>query len=329
MQQCFEYLKTFDFDNVESLLWILNFVSFFPNLALNVSQISSDFETCKGNLLAKASLSTISTILKCDALKIESEDSLFAFLIEYSKLWKHESLPLFENVYFEYLNKSNVERFIELHSQFEHYFQFQLHSSIFESFLYLFQSKLPSVPKVRHLSHSVAKDVTSLFECRHSLSLHSENSKLNFTIKDLQTRNSGLQKIIDDLNYVLKGSQTKNSDLQTTIYDLHSKIRNSETNNSTGKKTIDDLNSNKCKLNSDIADLQLCNSTLRETVDGLNQDTQSLRTNASVLRKTINSLNSDINNFRRENSDLQQTIGNLKSEKFKLTSDIQSLQINN
>jgi hypothetical protein len=191
--ECCEYLKTIDFENLESLSCVLPFVELIPNLPLNVSKISSNFETLKSDLLTKVSPSTMSTILKCSDLKIESEDSLFEFLLEYSKKWKHECLPLFENIYFEYLSELNLEQFSELHSQYEAYFQFQFRSSLFESVLYILKSKQRLLPQHRHFTKSVSNTLTSLFECRREI------ESLKNQIHAFQTKYPTLPKKIESI----------------------------------------------------------------------------------------------------------------------------------
>jgi hypothetical protein len=209
LEECFEYLKTFDFENVESLLWILNFAEFVPQIPVNVSMISTNFETTKFDLFLDLAPSAMSKILKCDALRIESEDSLLEFLLEYWKRWNSESIPLFENVYLEYLNESSLTKFTNFYSQLEPSYQLQLSSSMRESFLFILSSKPRSIPKHRHSSRTEYNSIPSLFNCRSQ-------------IKSLENIISTLK---DDFNLIVsqnKDLQTQNSDQQQTIFGLNS-----------------------------------------------------------------------------------------------------------
>jgi hypothetical protein len=249
MDECSEFFKAFDFDDIESLLWVLEFSDLFPSLPVNVSMISSNFKTIESDLLINLSPSAMSKILKCDDLTIESEDSLFEFLLEYSKKWNDKSLPLFENVYFEYLSESNLAKFIELHSQFERYFQFQFHSSLFESFLFLLQSKPRSAPKHRHSSQSVSNSIPSLFKCRQQIeSLKCKNIEFQNTISALSSDKSNL------LNQIQLLTQS-NSSLKNDLNQSLSKKTELQQTNSV-------LNSDKSKLTSDIKELQTKNLNL-------------------------------------------------------------------
>jgi hypothetical protein len=288
-EECFEYLNTFNFDNIETILWILQFSEFFPSLSVNVSKISSNFETIKSHLLTKISPSAMSTILKYDGLTIESENSLFEFLFEYSKKWSHKSLSLFENVCFEYLSEVNLEKFIELHSQYEPYFQFQFRSSLFESFLFLLKSKPRSLPKHRYLSHSasasasapVSNTIPLLFECRR------QNQRLQSKITKLQSANSTLSAAKINLLNQNQSITQSNSSLKNEL------------------------------------DQSLFTNT------ALNHEITALTNNISKLNLEKNTLDSQIYTLSSEKANLQQTIANLISDKTKLTSDLKDLQTQN
>jgi hypothetical protein len=93
-------------------------------------------------------------------LKLKNEDSLFEFLLNYSKKWQESSIPLFSNLYFEYLSEENFSKF------FDRFSNFPLPPSVIESLSFVFKSENRFVHKNRHFSETVLNSIHCLSEIR-------------------------------------------------------------------------------------------------------------------------------------------------------------------
>jgi hypothetical protein len=147
---CIEFLESIDISKskIETLLWILQFSDFiFERIELSsiVSKFAENFENISFESLSNISPSGISKILQSSNLKLKNENSLFEFLFEYFQRWNEFSIPLFSNVYFEYLNENNLKNCFELFSSFGT----QIPFSVFKSFSFLFISKPRLIHKNR------------------------------------------------------------------------------------------------------------------------------------------------------------------------------------
>jgi hypothetical protein len=112
---CIEFLEKMDIQNIETILIILSNLELLSekyDIFSIVSKISEDFEKISFESLSMIPPSGISKILESPNLKMKSEDSLFEFLVKYSKEWKELSIPLFSKVYFEYLSEENLSNFL-------------------------------------------------------------------------------------------------------------------------------------------------------------------------------------------------------------------------
>jgi hypothetical protein len=98
---------------------------------------------------------------------LQSEDSLFDFFLHYFDVWSERSLSLFENIYFEYLSQSNLEKFFTIFSPFE------IPPSVIQSLSFVFNSKSRIVHENRHSSKSNINSLSLL-----SLSLIQMQNKI-------------------------------------------------------------------------------------------------------------------------------------------------------
>jgi hypothetical protein len=117
-----EFLQSNDSSKNETMLTILRcseFISEHFKVDSIVSKIAQNFETLSFGSLSKIPPFGISEILKNEHFQIQSEDSLFDFLLKYFDVLGERSLSLIENVHFEYLNRNNLKAFFELFSHFE------------------------------------------------------------------------------------------------------------------------------------------------------------------------------------------------------------------
>jgi hypothetical protein len=197
---CVEFLENLDLKNIETNLIILQHSELLSkkfDLSQFFSKISEDFENFSFECLSKIPPSGISKILQSKNLKLKTEDSLFEFLITYSKEWKSSSIPLFANVYFEYLSEENLSKFS---SQLWN-FNFQFPPSVIESLSFVFKNEKRFVHKNRHCCQTILNSIPSLSEFRllfqnltnkHSI-LKAEKSKIETEF--LKTKESLTEKI--------------------------------------------------------------------------------------------------------------------------------------
>jgi hypothetical protein len=180
-----EFIQSKDISNIETLLIILQcseFISEQFDIDSIVSKVSANFSNLSFDALSTLSPSTLSKILKNNNLHLESEDSLFDFLLKYFSVWNEYSLSLFENIYFEYLNETNLETFFKVFSESKFHFP----PSIIQSLSFLFKSESRTVLKNRHLSKQIPDTIFSLSQ------LKNENRCLQNEVAKLKGENINL-----------------------------------------------------------------------------------------------------------------------------------------
>jgi hypothetical protein len=237
---CIEFLSKNDLSNIDTILFILSnseLLSETFDIHSIISKFSEDFENISFESLSKIPPSGISKILQSPNLKLKSEDSLFEFLLKYSKKWNELSIPLFSNVYFEYLNTENLSKFFEIISKSNS--NFDLPHSVIESLSFVFKDQNRFVHKTRHLSQNPINSINpipSLSSLRiENEELQKENSKLkseksrienesvestvslNKTINELKTQISSLNVEDSNSNDKSKPTSKSKSDSQNGI----------------------------------------------------------------------------------------------------------------
>jgi hypothetical protein len=173
---CIEFIDKMDLSNNERILIILSNSELLCNkfdISSIVSKISENFENISFESLLNVPPSGISKIVQNENLKLKNEDSLFKFLLAYSDKWDNLSIPLFSNVYFEYLSEENLSKF------FERFSNLPLPSSVVESLSFIFKSENRFRHKTRHSCESILNSIHSLSEIRVQFErLKMENSVL-------------------------------------------------------------------------------------------------------------------------------------------------------
>jgi hypothetical protein len=291
-----EFIESKDISNLETILMILRYSELILehfDVDIIISKVSANFSNLSFDSLSTIPPFALSKILKSKNLRLESEDSLFDFLLKYFSVWNESSLSLFENIYFEYLSDNNLETFFKAFSELK----YQFPPSIIQSLSFLLKSEDRSVHKTRHSSKQILNSFASVNQAKN------ENDSLTNEVANVREEN----------NHLIHQTQTLQTEKQT-IQNEVAKLRGENNNLIHQTQT---LQTEKQTIQNEVAKLREENNNLIHQTQTLQNEKQTLQNELSKMKSESSNLLTQNQNLKSENQRINQLLPLPSIELFK------------